>query len=90
VLALSTYLPFPARLTAEKSAANTSVPILMCHGRLDPVVPITMRLEAREVLRSEGYAVEWHEYPMAHEVCGEEIGEVARWLTLRLAVMNSC
>jgi phospholipase/carboxylesterase len=85
VLALSTYLPFPARLSAEKSAGNADVPILMCHGRQDPVVPIGMGREALEVLRAQGYAVEWHEYPMQHEVCYEELDEIGRWLRARLA-----
>jgi phospholipase/carboxylesterase len=80
LLALSTYLPFPARLAAEKSAANADVPILMCHGRMDPVVEIAMGREARGVLEAQGYAVEWHEYPMEHEVCATELGEIASWL----------
>jgi len=80
VMGLSTYLPFPARLAAEKSSANSAVPLLLCHGRLDPVVPITMGIEAHDVLRDEGYAVEWHEYPMQHEVCAEEIDVIAQWL----------
>lgn len=80
VLALSTYLPFPARLAAGKSAANADVPILMCHGRLDPVVPMAMGIEARDVLQEEGYPVEWHEYPMEHEVCAEELAETGKWL----------
>jgi len=80
LLALSTYLPFPARLEGEKSAANADVPILMCHGRMDPVVPIGMGTEARDVLAAQGYAVEWHEYPMEHEVCAAELGETAKWL----------
>jgi phospholipase/carboxylesterase len=80
ILALSSYLPFPATLAAEKSGANADVPILMCHGRLDPVVPIGMGLEARDVLTASGYAVEWHEYPMQHEVCAAEIAEVAKWM----------
>jgi len=80
LLALSTYLPFPARLEAEKSAANADVPILMCHGRMDPVVPIAMGSEARDVLSAQGYAVEWHEYPMEHEVCAAELAEMAKWL----------
>jgi phospholipase/carboxylesterase len=85
LLALSTYLPFPARLEAEKSAANADVPILMCHGRMDPVVNIGMGREARDVLTAQGYAVEWHEYPMQHEVCAAELGETARWLRRVLA-----
>lgn len=85
LLALSTYLPFPARLAAEKSQASTAVPVFMCHGTWDPVVPVTMGLEARDVLRSEGYAVEWRQYTMEHEVCAEEIEEIGRWLAARLA-----
>jgi phospholipase/carboxylesterase len=85
LLALSTYLPFPETLAAGKSPANQDVPILMCHGRMDPVVPVGMGTEARDVLRAQGYAVEWHEYPMQHEVCAAELGEIARWLRARLA-----
>jgi len=85
LLALSTYLPFPETLAASRSAANLDVPLLMCHGRMDPVVPIGMGTEARDVLTAQGYAVEWHEYPMQHEVCAAELAEIARWLRARLA-----
>jgi len=85
LLALSCYLPFLETLAAEKSAANLDVPILMCHGRMDPVVPIGLGLEARDALMAKGYALEWHEYPMQHEVCAAEIAKVARWLRGRLA-----
>jgi phospholipase/carboxylesterase len=85
LLAMSTHLPFPETLAAEKSTTNAHLPILMCHGRLDPVVPFGMGTEARDVLRAQGYTVEWHEYPMQHEVCAAELGEIARWLRARLA-----
>ena len=85
VLALSCYLPFPSRLAAERSAANADVPLLLCHGAWDPVVPMAMGVEARDVLRQEGYTVEWREYPMQHEVCAAEIAEIGRWLAGRLA-----
>jgi phospholipase/carboxylesterase len=85
ILAMSCYLPFPEKLAAEKSAANADVPILLCHGRSDPVVPIAMGLEARDELQAHGYKPEWRDYPMEHAVCMEEIADVARWLNLRLA-----
>jgi phospholipase/carboxylesterase len=85
VLALSAYLPFPGRLAAERSAANADVPILMCHGRMDPVVPIAMGTEARDVLLAQGHALQWHEYPMQHEVCAAELTEIGRWLREVLA-----
>jgi phospholipase/carboxylesterase len=80
LLALSAYLPFPERLAAERSAANSDLPILMCHGRMDPVVNFTMGTEARDVLEAQGYRVEWHEYAMQHEVCAAELAEIGRWL----------
>ena len=61
------------------------MPILLCHGRGDPVVPIGMGIEAREELKANGYAPEWRDYPMQHAVCMDEIADVARWLKLRLA-----
>jgi len=84
ILAMSCYLPFPESLAAQRSAANSDVPILLCHGRSDPVVPIAMGLEAREELEAQGYAPQWRDYPMQHAVCMEEIAEVARWLRQRL------
>jgi phospholipase/carboxylesterase len=85
ILALSAYLPFPEQLAAEKSAANAEIPILMCHGREDPMVKLWMGTETRDLLSSQGYAVEWRDYPMQHEICIEEIVDVSRWLRARLA-----
>jgi phospholipase/carboxylesterase len=85
VMGLSTYLPFPARLASEKSPENADLSVLLCHGRLDPVVPFEMGLEAREMLATQGYAVEWHEFRMQHEVCLEEIAVIGGWLRTRLS-----
>jgi len=84
ILALSAYLPFPATLAAERSAANSGVPLLLCHGREDPVVPFGMGTEGRDVLQASGYAIEWRDYPMQHAVSVEELVDVARWLRARL------
>ena len=32
-----------------------------------------------------GHPVEWHEYPMAHSVCPEEVVDLNRWLLRVLA-----
>ena len=83
VLALSTYLPLRDRLAAG-TPANRSLPILMCHGRGDMVLSIRIGRLSRDALMQQGYSVEWLEYDMAHEVCEEEIGDIARWLRERL------
>ena len=85
VMALSTYLPLEATVAAESTPAGRAMPILMCHGRQDPVVVLDRGLRSRDALRSLGVLVDWHEYAMGHEVCAEEIREISRWLGVRAA-----
>jgi len=80
VMALSCYLPLAEQLAAEASAANRAAPIFMAHGVDDPLIPIERAIASRRQLEAAGYAVEWHEYPMAHAVCVEEIADVSAWL----------
>ncbi|HEX9127320.1 MAG TPA: alpha/beta fold hydrolase, partial [Methylomirabilota bacterium] len=80
ILALSTYLPLPETLEQEASQANRDVPIFMAHGTQDPVIPLSWTMRSRDRLKALGYAVEWHEYPMPHSVCAEEIADISRWL----------
>jgi phospholipase/carboxylesterase len=80
IVALSTYLPFKTRLQAEVSQTNRDLPILMCHGSADPVVSVELGQMSRDTLKDHGYEVEWHAYPMGHEVCLPEIQQVSRWL----------
>jgi phospholipase/carboxylesterase len=77
---MSCYLPFPETLATERSVANDAVPILLCHGRRDPVVPIAMGIETRDALQANGYRPDWREYPIEHSVSMEEIADVGRWL----------
>ncbi len=86
ILALSTYLPLAKTLEPELSEANRATPILMCHGLHDPVLPHALGSSARAQLRTWGYAVEWKEYPMQHQVCLPEIQDVAAWLQCRVVV----
>ena len=80
IMALSTYVPVASTLAAEASAANRAAPIFMAHGVDDPLIPIERAIASRRQLEAAGYAVEWHEYPMAHAVCVEEIADVSAWL----------
>jgi phospholipase/carboxylesterase len=80
VLALSTFLAEGEKLATDKAAANEQIPILMCHGQQDSVLPMALGKSSLANLRSAGYAVEWREYKMGHEVCMEEIRDISRWL----------
>lgn len=81
VLPLSTYLPLHDSLAAEASATNADIPILMCHGRQDTVVPVLLGERSRDALLTQGYAVDFRYYDMPHSVCAEEIRDIGLWLT---------
>lgn len=80
LVALSCYLPLTPLAAAEQAAESRDVPIFLAHGSSDPVVPPARGAAARDELLRLGHAVEWHEYPMPHSVCSEEIGHVAAFL----------
>ena len=61
-------------------SAATRVPILIAHGSADDVVPVMYARRARMTLENAGFDVEYHEYPMAHQVVMEEIGIVKSFL----------
>jgi phospholipase/carboxylesterase len=37
-------------------------------------------VKSRDFLLAQGYKVEWHEYPMAHAVCAEEVADIRQFL----------
>ena len=80
VLALSTYVPLAATLEDEAHPAGAAVPIFMAHGTLDPIVPMALGEGARDLLRSRGYDVVWHTYPMPHSVSADEVADIREWL----------
>ncbi len=75
ILALSTYLPLPNRVTQTASLA-----VFMGHGRQDPIVPLEYGSAARDWLLARGHRVDWHHYDMGHSVCPEEINSIGVWL----------
>jgi phospholipase/carboxylesterase len=80
IMALSCYVPLAGTLEAERSLANRDVPIFMAHGTHDPVIPVRLARESRDLLGRLGYDVTWHEYPMEHSVSPEEVEEIGAWL----------
>jgi phospholipase/carboxylesterase len=81
IMALSCYLPIASTVPAERSDTNKSVPVFMAHGRFDDVIPIQRAQASREALEKLGYKVQWHEYPMPHSVCAEEIADISAFLS---------
>lgn len=80
IIALSTYLPLADLLADERHVANHDTPIFLAHGKFDPVIPIDFAETSRDKLTTLGHAIEWQLYPMAHNVCNEELSNLSQWL----------
>jgi phospholipase/carboxylesterase len=85
LVGLSGYLPLAASTAIERNPAQQGLPIFLAHGRQDPVIPIARAIASRDALVALGHPVEWHEYPMPHSVCAEEVVDLNRWLLRVLA-----
>ena len=78
--ALSGYVPLADSTAAERSPANRDTPVFQAHGRNDGVIPVARGSAGRDLLKGLGQPVEWHEYPMEHSVCMEEVQALQQWL----------
>ena len=83
LIALSTYLPEVDAAAVQLADGANVQPIFMAHGNADPVIPVQVAEHSMQVLEGLGFAVEWHRYPMAHQVCAEEIQALGDWLQAR-------
>lgn len=85
LVGLSGYLPLAETTEAERSDANRLTPVFLAHGRRDGVVPLARGTAGRDALQALGMDVQWHDYPMEHSVCIEEVRDLERWLQQTLA-----
>jgi phospholipase/carboxylesterase len=85
IAGLSGYLPLAGTTASERAEANADLPIFLAHGTRDPIVPVDRAISSRDALEAIGYQVEWHEYPMQHEVSLQEIDDLKRWVLRVLA-----
>lgn len=79
LMALSTYMALPE--DAASAVSRKDLPIFMAHGSFDPVLRMEWGRSSADRLIEAGYAVDWHEYPMAHAVCPQEIADISNWLS---------
>lgn len=64
----------------ERHPASARVPIFLAHGNADPIVPVARGAASRDRLAALDHPVQWHEYPMPHSVCADEIRDIAAFL----------
>lgn len=66
LMVLSGYLHLP--LPAADALPGALPPILMAHGRYDPVVPLSLAQQARDALLALDAPLQYHELDMGHEI----------------------
>ncbi len=81
MMVLSAYLPLANIALQEAHPVNRETPIFMAHGEHDLIVPIELATTSCQYLRTGNYKVEWHQYPMAHTVCDQELADISKWLS---------
>ena len=84
VIGLSTYLPLLDVIRDEHAGQQGQLPIMMVHGTHDDVLPVQLAEGSRDFIQALGYIVQWQTYPMAHNVCLEEIQLLREFLVREL------
>jgi phospholipase/carboxylesterase len=83
VIANSGYLAEQTHLEYRWSELN-GVDFFVAHGTFDPLIPVQASRSIRDTLEAANAKVEYHEFPMAHEISDESLNAMARWLTTRI------
>ena len=78
--ALSATLP-DRELLSGRLPASRSQKIFIAHGTRDPMINIDRAEAAREFLEGAGYAPEYHEYEMGHEITNDVLSDLTLWMT---------
>lgn len=89
MLVLSGYELLADTRESESHAANQRTPILVCHGRFDPMVPFEAGRLAHEAHAHAERDSRFLAYDMAHQVCAEELRDVRAWLHARLGTRDA-
>jgi phospholipase/carboxylesterase len=80
IIGLSTYLPMLRHPDKCPSLKHQNMPILLGHGSYDDVIPLTLGEETRDYLKTGHRQLQWLTYPMAHQVCSQEIQDIGQWI----------
>jgi len=79
VMALSAYLPL--RHALSEVALHAKTPVFMASGNMDEVVRPEWSSQTVEWLKAQGFdKLQVQKYPMGHQVCFEEVQDLAKWL----------
>ena len=79
LIVLSGSVPYPDTLRPRLPADRTQT-IFIAHGVNDPLISIEDARVARSFVEAEGYAPEYREYPMGHEISQAVLDDLVPWI----------
>ena len=82
IMALSSY--FATAGTIDINPIHSTIPIMICHGTMDPVLPDALGRKSFATLQNLGFVPEYNDYAMEHTVCPQEIIDIGDWITRAL------
>ncbi|MDQ3850204.1 MAG: phospholipase [Actinomycetota bacterium] len=84
ILALSGFIP-TVEGWAPELEARARLPVLIAHGRRDPVISVEFARDARARLERAGLAVDYHEGDGGHQIDPRLVPALAAWMAARTA-----
>ena len=78
IMALSTY--FATAATVADNPVQQGLPMLICHGSEDPVVPESLGRQSVATLQKFGFNPKYVVYPMEHAVRPQQIVDIGGWI----------
>lgn len=82
--ALSSWLPDALAGAIPVQDEHAGLPVFVCHGTEDPMIPVDRARESREALLRLGVGLTYREYPMGHEIRPETLRDLAEWLASKV------
>jgi len=78
--ALSSWLPEALAERIPRKEEHAGLPVFVCHGTEDPMIPVDRGRASREALLPFEVALTYREYPMGHEIRPEALRDLLEWL----------
>lgn len=78
LISLSSY--FATANSINMHSAQAGLPVLVCHGEADGMVPETLGRQSIDTLTSLGLTPDYRTYPMEHAVCPAEVTDIGDFI----------
>jgi len=86
VIALSAYIPLASTC---KIALSKDTPMFLASGIYDQIVLPLWTKKSVEMLQVNGFEnISSHEYPMEHNICADEVKDIAHWLNMQVSLIK--